>query len=73
MEWCWHTPCCSHELDEPKAPKACQAMDGAGWWLPSGEVDGSLRATTTGQGHENHVNLVPNSCGYAFVRKKRPV
>ena len=38
-----------------------------------GEVDGSLRATTTGQGHENHVNLVPNSCGYAFVRKKRPV
>ena len=63
-------PCCSHE---PKALSACQAMDGAGRWLQSDEVDGSLCATTTGQGLENHVNLVPNFCDYEFVFKKRPV
>ena len=48
-------------------------MDGAGRWLQSDEVDGSLCATTTGQGLENHVNLVPNFCDYEFVFKKRPV
>ena len=38
------------------------------------QVDGLLLcATTTGQGLENHVNLVPNFCDYEFVFKKRPV
>ena len=45
-------------------------MDGAGRWLQSDEVDGSLCATT-GQGLEHHVNLVPNFCDYEFALEKK--
>ena len=59
----WHSCFCSHA---PTAPNACQAMDDAGRWLQSDEVDGSLcaAATTTGQGPQD---LLKTSFFLSFV------